>query len=63
MRNDNQQNETRKQPQQQTGEERSPIKSRQLRENNVPERSDTPRGSEPETRGASGPRGGGSGRS
>ena len=49
-------------PQQQTGEDRSPVKSRQLKENTVPERWDTPRGSEVETRGAAGPRGGGSGR-
>ena len=56
-------NEENMKPQQQTGEERSPIKSRQLRENTVPGRWDTPRGSEPETRGAAGPRGGGSGRS
>ena len=55
---------TRKQePQRQTGEDRGPIKSRQLKENTVPERSDKPRGSEPETRSAAGPRGGGSGRS
>jgi hypothetical protein len=63
MRNDNQRNEAAKAPQQQTDENRSPVKSRQLKENTVPERWDTPRGSEIETRGAAGPRGGGSGRS
>jgi len=41
---------------QQAGEEFGKIKSRQLGEANHPERSDTPRGSEPETRGSSGRR-------
>ena len=40
--------------QQQEGEEFGKIKRRQVGEANHPGRSDTPRGSEPETRGASG---------
>jgi hypothetical protein len=43
-------------PQQQEGEEFGKIKHRQVDEANHPNRSDTPRGSEPETRGTSGPR-------
>jgi hypothetical protein len=45
------------QPQQQEGEEFGKIKRRQVGEANHPNRSDTPRGSEPETRGSSGRRG------
>jgi len=44
-------------PRQQEGEEFGKIKRRQVDEANHPERSDTPRGSEPETRGSSGRRG------
>jgi hypothetical protein len=44
-------------PQQQEGEEFGKIKRRQVGEANHPNRSDTPRGSEPETRGSSGRRG------
>ena len=44
-------------PQQQEGEEFGSIKHRQIDEANHPNRSDTPRGSEPETRGTSGRRG------
>ena len=40
--------------QQQEGEEFGKIKRRQVGEANHPNRNDTPRGSEPETRGASG---------
>jgi hypothetical protein len=54
MRNDNQANETAKQPQQQTGEEFGSLKGRQQRN---PERSDTARGSETETRSAASRRG------
>ncbi len=43
-------------PQQQEGEEFGKIKKRQLDEDNFAGRSDTPRGSEPETRSASGNR-------
>lgn len=43
-------------PQQQEGEEFGKIKQRQLDEDNFAGRSDTPRGSEPETRGESGGR-------
>ena len=50
MRNDNQQNKTPNKPQQQTGEEFGSIKSGQLNDRNTPERSDTARGSETETR-------------
>lgn len=42
---------------QQQGEEAGRIKHRQVDEANHPNRSDTPRGSEPETRGSSGRRG------
>lgn len=57
MRNDNQQDETAKKPVQQTGEEFGSVKGRQRGEADFKGRSDTPRGSEPETRGASGRRG------
>ena len=40
-------------PQQQEGEEFGNVKRRQIDELNHPNRSDTPRGSEPETRGNS----------
>ena len=46
-----------KKPQQQEGEEFGKVKSRQIDETNHPNRSDIPRGSEPETRGSSGRRG------
>ena len=57
MRTDNQQNEGTKKPQQQTGEEFGAIKGRQRGEGDFKGKSDTPRGSEPELRGASGRRG------
>ena len=57
MRNDNQQNDGRKKPQQQTGEEFGSIKGRQRGEDDFKGKSDTQRGSEPELRGASGRRG------
>lgn len=57
MRNDNQANDAPKQPQQQTGEEFGSVKGRQREGNRIPERSDTARGSEPETRSAGGRRG------
>lgn len=57
MRNDNQTNATPKKPQQQTGEEFGSIKGQQRGERDFKGRGDTPRGSEPETRGASGRRG------
>lgn len=57
MRNDNQANDERKPPQQQTGEEFGTVKGPQREGNRIPERSDTARGSEPETRGAGGRRG------
>jgi hypothetical protein len=44
-------------PQQQEGEEFGSVKGPQRKGNRIPERSDTPRGSEPETRGSSGRRG------
>lgn len=44
-------------PQRQTGEEHGSIKGRQRGEDDFKGRSDTPRGSEPELRGASGRRG------
>ena len=56
MRNDNQKNETPAKPQQQ-GEDSGSIKGRQRGEDEFKGRSDTPRGSEPELRGASGRRG------
>ena len=57
MRNDNQSNDAPKKPQQQTGEEFGSIKKGQLDDRSMPERSDTARGSETETRAASGRRG------
>ena len=57
MRNDNQQDDTAKKPQQQTGEEFGSVKGRQRGEDDFKGKSDTPRGSEPEIRGSSGPRG------
>jgi hypothetical protein len=57
VRNDNENNATPKQPQQQTGEEFGSIKRRQRGEDDFKGKSDTPRGSEPEIRGASGRRG------
>ena len=57
MRNDNQQNETPNTPQQQQGEEFGSIKGRQRGPDDFKGKSDTPRGSEPELRGASGRRG------
>jgi hypothetical protein len=57
MRNDKQTNATPKKPQQQTGEEFGSIKGQQRGERDFKGRGDTPRGSEPETRGASGRRG------
>jgi len=57
MRNDNQQNGTPKSPAQQTGEEFGSINGRQRGEDDFKGKSDTPRGSEPDVRGASGPRG------
>ena len=57
MRNDKQANDAPKQPQQQTGEEFGSIKGPQRGETDFKGKSDTPRGSEPEIRGASGRRG------
>jgi len=57
MRNDNQANDAPKKPQQQTGEEFGSIKQGQLNDRSMPERSDTPRGSETETRSAASRRG------
>ena len=57
MRNDNQTTETPRTPRQQTGEEFGSIKGRQRGEGDFKGKSDTPRGSEPELRGASGRRG------
>jgi hypothetical protein len=45
-----------KSPEQQEGEEFGSIKGSQVNEHNLRRRSDTQRGSEPETRGESGPR-------
>jgi hypothetical protein len=56
MRNDNQQGDTPKKPQQQTGEEFGSVKGGQRGEDDCKGKSDTPRGSEPDVRGASGPR-------
>ena len=56
MRNDKQQNDTPHKPSQQTGEEFGSIKSRQRGEDDFKGKSDTPRGSEPDVRGSSGPR-------
>jgi hypothetical protein len=55
--NEPQQSQDGMKPQQQEGEEFGKIKRRQVGEANHPNRSDTPRGSEPETRGSSGRRG------
>lgn len=57
MRNGNQHNDQTKKPQQQAGEEFGSVKGRQRGEDDFKGKSDTPRGSEPEIRGASGPRG------
>lgn len=57
MRNDKQKNETKKKPQQQTGEEFGKIKSGQLNDRTMPERADLARGSETETRAAGSRRG------
>ena len=57
MRNDNQTNDAPKEPQQQTGEEFGTVGGSQREGNRIPERSDTRRGSEPETRGAGSRRG------
>ena len=57
MRNDKQQNETPNKPSQQTGEEFVSVKGRQRGEDDFKGRNDTPRGSEPEQRGAAGRRG------
>jgi len=54
--NESQQANEKARPQQQEGEEFGKIKRRQVGEANHPNRSDTPRGSEPETRGSSGGR-------
>jgi len=56
MRNDTQQGDTPKKPQQQTGEEFGSVKGGQRGEDDCKGKSDTPRGSEPDVRGASGPR-------
>jgi hypothetical protein len=45
-----------KSPEQQEGEEFGSVKGSQVTEHNLRRRSDTQRGSEPETRGESGPR-------
>lgn len=57
MRSDNRKNEVITKPQQQTDEEFGSIKGRQRGEDDFKGKSDTPRGSEPETRGAAGRRG------
>jgi hypothetical protein len=57
MPNDNQRNDAEKKPGQQTGEEHGSIKGGQRGEDDFKGRSDTPRGSETETRGSSGRRG------
>ena len=57
MRNDHQRTDTPKGPQQQAGEEFGSIKGRQRSERDFKGKSDTPRGSEPETRATSGRRG------
>jgi hypothetical protein len=57
VRNDKQKNETKKKPQQQTGEEFGRIKSGQLSDRTMPERADLARGSETETRAAGSRRG------
>ena len=56
MRTDNQKNDGKKKPQQQTGEEFGSIKGRQRGEDDFKGKSDTPRGSETETREAAGRR-------
>ena len=57
MQNDNQNNDQTKKPQQQTGEQFGSVKGPQRGEDDFQGKSDTPRGSEPEIRGASGRRG------
>lgn len=57
MRNDKQQNDTTKKPQQQTGEEFGSVKGRQRDEDDFKGKSDTARGSEPGIRGSSTQRG------
>jgi hypothetical protein len=57
VRNDKQKNETKKKPQQQTGEEFGRIKGGQLNDRTMPERADLARGSETETRAAGSRRG------
>lgn len=57
MRNDNQPDETPKTPQQQTGEQFGAVKRPQRGEDDFAGKSDTPRGSEPQIRGAGGRRG------
>ena len=52
-----------KRPENQTDESKGGVRGEQLTDDVAPERWDTKRGSEPETRGSAGPRGGGSGRS
>jgi hypothetical protein len=55
--NEPQQANEKARPQQQEGEEFGKIHGSQRKGNRIPERADTPRGSEPETRGNSGRRG------
>ena len=57
MRNDNQTSDGPQRPQQQTGEEFGSIKKGQLNDRPVAGRSDTPRGTETETRSAASRRG------
>ena len=57
MRNDNQATDAPKKPQQQTSEEFGSVKKGQLNDRSTPERSDTTRGSETETRSAASRRG------
>lgn len=57
MRSDHESNEQAKKPQQQTGEQFGSIKGPQRGEDDFTGKRDTPRGSEPEIRGASGRRG------
>lgn len=57
MRSDNQKNEPPNKPQHQTGEQFGSVKGPQRGEDDFAGKSDTPRGSEPEIRGASGRRG------
>jgi hypothetical protein len=57
MKDDNEpKNDNRMSPAQQEGEEFGSIKKRQMTDGTMRRRSDTSRGSEPETRGESGPR-------